>query len=766
MSSEDNERITLLSGTTQPRYLFHTSITQQRHRRLRQFQCCVCTIMLCALLVILVFVVFYGINQNIPEPDNPENSTQSNTETLLTLTWPLPDKKQNKICISEYSNLEDAFMAGIKALHERDEIEKNISNLDINTPSYKHQKSFLSSNRIKFFSRMGYLKENAQKYLHRYGNESSAVFCNNTHRSWEYQLYENNNRTDCNEFQKYRSFDGISKPRVAKDGSELPTARTVSLVVHRPVYKNDNKFTVMLAVWGQFMDHDITATALTQGVDEKPIACCTKNYHPECFPVQIDSDDPYYSLYNLSCLEFIRSAGVSTNYLEPRQQLNQVSSFLDGSVVYGSHVNITNNLREFKDGKLKMYVTNDNRTLLPISNDLTDGCNREEQSKLGKYCFMTGDQRANENLHLTSMHLIWARHHNYLADKLKYVNPQWKDERIFQETRRILIAQMQHITYSEFLKILIGPRLLKKTDLYPRKTGFYTKYNNSIDSSVANSFATAAFRFGHTLIPALMKFIIKNSSDSEYIQFHKMLFNPFKLYRKDGLDGSLLGAMNTTIEASDTYFNPEIKNHLFEEIRNNSNRSLRGLDLVSLNIQRGRDHGIPGYPSWRKHCGLRRPQNFSQLVGDIDDDSLARIQLIYRDVDDIDLYTGAISEKPLEGGILGPTFTCLILDQFVRLKRGDRMWYENPNLPQAFSKEQLEEIRKTSLAHIICDNSDKLDYVQPYVMQRVGEGNEYTPCIAIPRPDLTKWKDADLPRIRFSDNSISVKPANTTFLLL
>lgn len=135
-------------------------------------------------------------------------------------------------------------------------------------------------------------------------------------------------------------------------------------------------------------------------------------------------------------------------------------------------------------------------------------------------------------------------------------------------------------------------------------------------------------------------------------------------------------------------------------------------------------------------------------------------------MDDIDLYTGAISEKPLEGGIVGPTFTCLILDQFVRLKRGDRMWYENPNPPQAFSKEQLQEIRKTSLAHVICDNSDKLDYVQPYVMQRVGEGNEYTPCIAIPRPDLTKWKDADLPRIRFSDNSISVKPANTTFLFL
>lgn len=100
--------------------------------------------------------------------------------------------------------------------------------------------------------------------------------------------------------------------------------------------------------------------------------------------------------------------------------------------------------------------------------------------------------------------------------------------------------------------------MLKKADLNLKKKGFYVRYNNSIDPSIANSFATATFRFGHTLIPALMKFITKNSSDAEYIQFHKMLFNPFRLYRKDGLDGSLLGAMNTTIEASDTYFNPEV----------------------------------------------------------------------------------------------------------------------------------------------------------------------------------------------------------------
>jgi hypothetical protein len=54
-------------------------------------------------------------------------------------------------------------------------------------------------------------------------------------------------------------------PRVASDGGALPSAREVSVAVHRPVYQDDTKFTVMLAVWGQFIDHDITATALSTG---------------------------------------------------------------------------------------------------------------------------------------------------------------------------------------------------------------------------------------------------------------------------------------------------------------------------------------------------------------------------------------------------------------------------------------------------------------------------------------------------------------------
>lgn len=125
-------------------------------------------------------------------------------------------------------------------------------------------------------------------------------------------------------------------------------------------------------------------------------------------------------------------------------------------MIYGSSDIVMNNLRTLENGLLKMYVTPDNRTLLPVDRTPSDGCNEETMNAKGKYCFAAGDSRANENLHLTSMHVIWARHHNYIASNLQALNPHWDDETIFQESRRLLGGQMQHIHYNEFLPILLG----------------------------------------------------------------------------------------------------------------------------------------------------------------------------------------------------------------------------------------------------------------------------------------------------------------------
>lgn len=350
------------------------------------------------------------------------------------------------------------------------------------------------------------------------------------------------------------------------------------------------------------------------------------------------------------------------------------------------------------------------------------------------------------------MHLLWARQHNLLAKKLSNLNPHWKDERVFQEARHIISGQMQHITYNEFLPILFGSNIMETYHLTPNMSDNY-RYNYSINPSIGNYFATAAFRFAHTIIPGLMKLLANDTTSPEYIQLHKMLFDPFKLYVPGEMDKVLRGAMDTNIEASDPYFTNELKQHLFEKAgEKNHSVQLCGLDLVSLNIQRGRDHGLPGYTKWREYCRLEVPNSFNDLKNYMDTNSVDNIRSIYATVNDIDLYTGALSEIPINGSILGPTITCLLLDQFVRIKFGDRFWYENKNV---FTPEQLNEIKKTTLANIICDNSDNVVYLQEKVMEKISSTNRNISCIDLVTPNFNLWKE-NLTHVSMSDKFLQV----------
>lgn len=361
-----------------------------------------------------------------------------------------------------------------------------------------------------------------------------------------------------------------------------------------------------------------------------------------------------------------------------------MTSFIDGSTIYGADHETINTLREFHGGRLKMQVTSDNRTLLPRSTNFNDGCNRKQEWKRGRYCFAAGDKRANENLHLTTMHILWARQHNRLANSLHTLNPSWNDERLFQESRRILGAQLQHITYNEFLPIVLGETLTNVKNLKPMKSGF-RRVNHTVNPALANNFASAAFRFAHTLLPGLMKLTDSEKGTTSYIELHRMLFNPYSLYNEEGIAKSVTMATSNVIQKTSTHVTSQLTSHLFEDPA--SNKSLPcGLDLVSLNIQRGRDHGLPGYSKWRHHCGLPKAKKFSDLKDDLDPVALKEISKLYKSVDDVDLYTGALAEIPRSDGIVGPTFTCLIAEQFERSQQGDGFWYENSDHPGAFTE--------------------------------------------------------------------------------
>lgn len=125
-------------------------------------------------------------------------------------------------------------------------------------------------------------------------------------------------------------------------------------------------------------------------------------------------------------------------------------------------------------------------------------------------------------------------------------------------------------------------------------------------------------------------------------------------------------------------------------------------------------------------------------------ETVDRLQRVYNHVDDIDLFTGGLSERPVTGGVVGPTFACIIGQQFLNLRKGDRFWYENGNHPGAFTPTQLQEIRKSSLSRIICDGLDDIESLQPFAFLTVdGFNNQRRACksTGIPRVNLRAWAE-------------------------
>lgn len=162
----------------------------------------------------------------------------------------------------------------------------------------------------------------------------------------------------------------------------------------------------------------------------------------------------------------------------------------------------------------------------------------------------------------------------------------------------------------------------------------------------------------------------------------------------------------------DNSITDELTNHLFEKPK----EPFSGMDLISLNIQRARDHGIAGYNKYRVKCNLTKARSFDDLTGEIPTKLVKRLEKLYASVDDIDLFTGGMSELPVHGGIIGPTLGCIIGMQLSRLKRCDRFWHETSDPWVRFSAPQLAEIRKMTLAKVICQESDNINGIQRNAM--------------------------------------------------
>ena len=458
--------------------------------------------------------------------------------------------------------------------------------------------------------------------------------------------------------------DGVSTPA----GEDRVSAREISneIAAQTTTEVNENGLTDLVWLFGQFIDHDIDLTESATPAED--------------FSIEVPTGDVFFDPTGtgdatISLTRAVYNTDTGTSVDDPRQQINEITAFLDGSVIYGSDIERADELRTFEGGLLATSEGD----LLPFNEAGLENAGGESAT-----LFLAGDVRANENIALTAMHTVWVREHNYQAELIASENPDLNDEEIYQLAKAIVTAELQAITYNEFLPALLGENALSD----------YSGYDATVDAGINNEFSGAAYRFGHSMLSTELLRLNDDGTvaDEGNISLQSAFFSPDEI-TANGIDSILAGAASQIANEIDNQVVDDIRNFLFGAPGSG------GFDLASLNIQRGRDLGLADYNQAREDFGLQRVDSFSDISSD--PEVAAKLEELYGSVDNIDLWVGGLAEDHVEGSNLGELFTTIIADQFERIRDGDRFWYES-----IFSDQQVKEINQTTLSDVIARNTE------------------------------------------------------------
>lgn len=538
------------------------------------------------------------------------------------------------------------------------------------------------------------------------------------------------------------------KPRVNSviPDKLLSLARTISTTVFASSDANVNNtapnFTHVTMTWGQFLDHDLTLTQLVPdvdcGVQEKPcidIKGCTN--------IEIPATAPLVNNQSAQCIPLRRA---SQN--EEGEQLNIITSHIDGSQVYGSDKETAEELRDEEDPRFLAtmpYPVSESDRRCGLLPEAEEEAFCRSPNPMDNPCFKAGDERVNENPALSAMHTLWVREHNRIAAKLTELDKHLGAEEVYQLARKIVIAELQHITYNEWLPVLFSEEILERENLTLAPKGeCFDGYDPNVDTTIHNSFATAALRMGHTLIRSTFLLVTNSRFRRSKLRFaldkvELDFFNPQRLYlgfKINFVDEMLHGLVVELAQLIDKNFVEGVRESLI--IEGDTPDGIVG-DLTAINIQRGRDHGLPPYVAFRELCGAGQAKFFPDLLSTITQKNIDNLKAVYATVRDIDLFPGGILESPAYGSQLGFTFTCLLTKQFSNLRYGDRFWYERCNSVTGFTIEQLDQIRHTSLSRVYCDNNNSVFFIQKNGFKpKSGKSgdNPITDCDFLPMVDL------------------------------
>ncbi len=448
---------------------------------------------------------------------------------------------------------------------------------------------------------------------------------------------------------------GITDKFNALNDNNKPSARAVSnLLCDEPeTVFNARNLSAFVYVWGQFLDHDITLTPTGS---------------TETVPIKLPIGETIFTQdIPFSRSEVFENTGVNN---VKREQINLTTAWIDASNVYGSDETRARWLRTMKNGKMKTSSGN----LLPYNTldgeyentiDASAPSMANDKGKTVK-TFVAGDIRASEHPALLSLHTLFVREHNSICDRLKSEGMS-NDEDIYQMARKEVGGIIQAITYNEFLPA-IGIALTT-----------YTGYKPTVIPDILNSFATASYRLGHTMVADDILMI--DAKCAEFgpgeLDLLDVFWNP-GLLKEYNIEYFLKGLAVHPQYETDLKVNSVLRNFLFGDPQ----AAVRfGLDLASINIQRGRDHGLPNYNAMRRYYIGSPVTDFNKITTST---AIASgLKTLYGNVNNIDLWVGLLAEDKLPGKSVGRTLHAMLKNQFEKLRAGDFYFYaSDPYLPK------------------------------------------------------------------------------------
>lgn len=471
--------------------------------------------------------------------------------------------------------------------------------------------------------------------------------------------------------------DGISSPA----GQFRPNPRAISNAIfaqEEPIYDPQN-ISDFCWVFGQFIDHDIGLTTDNESED---------------ISVTVPTGDAYFDPFftgtaKIHILRNISDPTTGTSTANPRQQPNIITAFIDASAVYGSDPERANWLRTHEGGKLRTSSGN----LLPfntLSGEFEDEIDPNAPMmaslpNISEKVFVAGDIRANENTLLTAIHTLFMREHNRQCDIIAAAHPDWNDEQIYQHARKTVGAILQSIAYNEWLPtmgLVLEP---------------YSGYKNDVNPQIMNVFSGAAYRLGHTQLSGEIK---RLDAAGQVLPEGPLLlrdayFNPSQITNFESIDPYFRGMGAQKEQMLDAKVVNDVRNFLFGP------PGAGGLDLATINLQRGRDRGLPNFNAIRVDLGLSHISYF-QFIND-DPDVFNPLSVIYNgNINIIDPWVGFLAEKPLPNTIFGETLYKVMSLQFGALRDGDRFFYLNDPV---LTQEEKDAINATTFRDVIMENT-------------------------------------------------------------